>query len=418
LCDEPFSALDEMTGRALRAEFVKLVKENGKTAVFVTHSINEALEIGDRLVVLKRPANIAVDLSLAATTAPAEKERSGTKFRAFLRLDLPLSGMAMRKVFLAYIAALCVLGGGPAQAQDWPTRALTMINPFAPGGPNDVPARLFAQRMGEILGQSVIVENVGGAGGMNGADRVAKAQPDGYTFLLGTVGTQAQNQTLFKKPAYDSTMDFVSVGLFLEAPLVLVVRKDLPVNSMQEFVAYAKANADKMQFASAGTGSAIHLGCALMNSVTGLNIVHVPYRGSNPAMQDLASGRVDYLCDIVTTAKPQIDGGAVKAIAVLNDSRSTALPDVPTAMEQGYDVKAYTWNAFFLPKGTPEAIVGRLNHAMVETMKTQAVRDKLDAVGLKLVSEDRATSAYLDGFVQSEIAKWAVLIKASGISID
>jgi len=326
--------------------------------------------------------------------------------------------MAMRKAFLAYITAFCLLGGNPAQAQDWPTRALTMINPFAPGGPNDVPARLFAQRMGEILGQSVIVENVGGAGGMNGADRVAKAQPDGYTFLLGTVGTQAQNQTLFKKPAYDSTKDFVSVGLFLEAPLVLVVRKDLPVNSMQEFVAYAKANADKMQFASAGTGSAIHLGCALMNSVTGLNIVHVPYRGSNPAMQDLASGRVDYLCDIVTTAKPQIDGGAVKAIAVLNDFRSTALPDVPTATEQGYDVKAYTWNAFFLPKGAPEAIVGKLNHAMLETMKTQAVRDKLDAVGLKLVSEDRATPAYLDGFVQSEIAKWAVLIKASGISID
>jgi tripartite-type tricarboxylate transporter receptor subunit TctC len=290
-----------------------------------------------------------------------------------------------------------------------------MINPFAPGGPNDVPARLFAQRMGEILGQSVIVENVGGAGGMNGADRVAKAQPDGYTFLLGTVGTQAQNQTLYKKPAYDSTKDFISVGLFLEAPLVLVVRKDLPVGSMNEVVAYAKANADKMQFA---TGSAIHLGCALMNSVTGLNIVHVPYRGSNPAMQDLASGRVDYLCDIVTTAKPQIDGGTVKAIAVLNDSRSAALPDVPTAMEQGYDVKAYTWNAFFLPKGTSEAIVGKLNQATLETMKTKAVREKLDAVGLKLVSEERATPAYLDGFVQSEIAKWAVLIKASGISID
>jgi tripartite-type tricarboxylate transporter receptor subunit TctC len=326
--------------------------------------------------------------------------------------------MAMRKAFLAYMAALCVLGGSPAQAQDWPTRALTMINPFAPGGPNDVPARLFAQRMGEILGQSVIVENVGGAGGMNGADRVAKAQPDGYTFLLGTVGTQAQNQTLFKKPAYDSTRDFVSVGLFLEAPLVLVVRKDLPVNSMQEFVAYAKANADKMQFASAGTGSAIHLGCALMNSVTGLNIIHVPYRGSNPAMQDLASGQVDYLCDIVTTAKPQIDGGTVKAIAVLNDSRSTALPNVPTAMEQGFDVKAYTWNAFFLPKGTPEAIVVKLNHAMVETMKTQAVREKLDAVGLKLVSEERATPVYLDQFVRSEIDKWAVLIKATGISIE
>jgi tripartite-type tricarboxylate transporter receptor subunit TctC len=173
-----------------------------------------------------------------------------------------------------------------------------------------------------------------------------------------------------------------------------------------------------LQFASAGTGSAIHLGCALMNSVTGLNIVHVPYRGANPAMQDLASGRVDYLCDIVTTAKPQIDGGTVKAIAVLNDTRSAALPDVPTAKEQGFDVKAYTWNAFFLPKGTPPAIVEKLNHAMVEAMKTPAIREKLEASGLKLVSEDRATPAYLDRFVQDEIGKWAVLIKASGISID
>jgi tripartite-type tricarboxylate transporter receptor subunit TctC len=311
-----------------------------------------------------------------------------------------------------------MLGRGPASAQDWPTRTLTMINPFAAGGPNDVPGRLFAQRMGEVLGQSVIVENVGGAGGMTGADRVAKAQPDGYTFLQGTVGTQAQNQTLYKKPAYDSTRDFASIGLFLEAPLVLVVRKDLPVNSMKEFVTYARANADKMQFASAGTGSAIHLGCALMNSVTGLNVVHVPYRGSNPAMQDLASGRVDYLCDIVTTAKPQIDGGAVKAIAVLDDERSAALPDVPTAKEQGFDVKAYTWNAFFAPKGTPQPIVEKLNRAMVETMKTPAVREKLTAVGLKLVTEDRATPAYLDSFVKSEIAKWAVLIKASGISMD
>jgi tripartite-type tricarboxylate transporter receptor subunit TctC len=324
----------------------------------------------------------------------------------------------MLKAFLVGLAALCSFAASDVSAQEWPSRTLTMINPFAPGGPNDVPARLFAQRMGEVLGQSVIVENVGGAGGMNGADRVAKAQPDGYTFLLGTVGTQAQNQTLYKRPAYDSTRDFASVGLFLEAPLVLVARKDLPVSSMKEFVAYAKANQATMQFASAGTGSAIHLGCALMNSVTGLNVVHVPYRGANPAMQDLASGRVDYLCDIVTTAKPQIDGGTVKAIAVLNDVRSPALPDVPTAAEQGFDVKAYTWNAFLLPKGTPDTVVQKLNHAMVEAMKTPAIREKLDVVGLKLVSEDRSTPAYLDRFVQSEIAKWAVLIKASGISID
>jgi tripartite-type tricarboxylate transporter receptor subunit TctC len=325
----------------------------------------------------------------------------------------------MRKIVFAGLAAVCLMITGQALAgDDWPTHTLTMVNPFAAGGPNDVPARLFAQRMGEVLGQTVIVENVGGAGGMSGADRVAKAQPDGYTFLQGTVGTQAQNQTLYKKPAYDSLKDFVSVGLFLEAPLVLVVRKDLPVNSMQEFVAYAKANADKMQFASAGTGSAIHLGCALMNSVTGLNVTHVPYRGANPAMQDLAAGRVDYLCDIITSAKPQIDGGNVKAIAVLSDKRSAALPNVPTAKEQGFDVDAYTWNAFFLPKGTPQPIVEKLNHAMVEALKTPSIHEKLDAVGLNLVSPDRATPAYLDSFVKSEIAKWATLIKASGISMD
>ncbi|WP_083636312.1 tripartite tricarboxylate transporter substrate binding protein [Bradyrhizobium sp. AS23.2] len=241
----------------------------------------------------------------------------------------------MRRAIAFGLLVLGMCAANRVGAEEWPKRSLAMINPFAAGGPNDVPARLFAQRMGEILGQAVIVENVGGAGGMNGASRVAKAEPDGYTFLQGTVGTQAQNQALYKKPAYDATKDFVSVGLFLEAPLVPVVRKDLPVNSMSEFVAYAKANGDKMHFASAGVGSAIHLGCALMNSVAGLDVVHVPYRGSNPAMQDLASGRVDYLCDIVTTAKPQIDGGIVKAIAVLDDERSEALPNVPTAREQG-----------------------------------------------------------------------------------
>src|ERR1700750_1569290 len=200
----------------------------------------------------------------------------------------------MRKTVAAAFAAMCVFVPGSASAQDWPARTITMINPFAAGGPNDVPARLFAQRMGEILGQPVIVENVGGARGMNGADRVAKAQPDGYTFLLGTVGTQAQNQSLYKKPAYDATTDFAPVALAVEAPLVLIARKDLPLKDMKGFGASPKAHHEKMQSASAGTGSAIHLGCALMNMVTGLDVVHVPYRGANPAMQDLISGRVHY----------------------------------------------------------------------------------------------------------------------------
>jgi tripartite-type tricarboxylate transporter receptor subunit TctC len=317
---------------------------------------------------------------------------------------------------LLALAALAVTAG--VRAEEWPSRPLTMINPFAAGGPNDVMARLFAQRMGEILGQPIIVENVGGAGGMTGADRVAKSAPDGYTFLQGTVGTQAQNQTLYKHPAYNSTTDFAPVALAVEAPLVLIARKDLPVKDMKEFVAYAKANKDKMQYASAGTGSAIHLGCALMNMVTGLDIVHVPYRGANPAMQDLVSGRVDYLCDIITTAKPQIDGGTVKPIAILAKARSPVLSDVPTAIEQGFDVEAYTWNAFFLPRGTPEAIVQKLNHATVEAMKTPEVRSKLESLGLQFVSEDRTTPQYLATFVQGEIAKWAVPIKAGGISAD
>jgi tripartite-type tricarboxylate transporter receptor subunit TctC len=323
----------------------------------------------------------------------------------------------MSRFAVAFLLALLAFGTG-ASAEDWPARPLTMINPFAAGGPNDVLARLFAQRMGEILGQTIIIENVGGAGGMNGADRVAKAAPDGYTFLQGTVGTQAQNQTLFKKPAYNSLTDFAPVALMVEAPLVLVARKDMPVSNMKEFVAYAKANGAKMQYASAGTGSAIHLGCALMNMVTGIDVVHVPYRGANPAMQDLMGGRVDYLCDIITTAKPQIDAGTVKAIAILTKERSPVLPNVPTAIEQGFEVEAYTWNGFFLPKGTPAAIVQKLNRATVEAMKTPSVREKLESAGLKFVSDDRTTPEYLGKFVESEIAKWAVPIKASGVTVD
>ena len=319
---------------------------------------------------------------------------------------------------LALLAAICLSFTPAADAADWPTRPLTMINPFAPGGPNDVVARLFAQRMGEILGQSVIVENVGGAGGMNGASRVAKAEPDGYTFLQGTVGTQAQNQTLYKKPAYNATTDFAPVTLVIEAPLVLVARQDLPVKDMTEFVAYAKANKDKMQFASAGTGSAIHLGCALMNMVTGIDITHVPYRGANPAMQDLMSGRMDYLCDIITTAKAQIDAGTVKPIAILSKERSPVLPNVPTAIEQGFNVDAYTWNAFFLPKGAPEAVITKLREATVEAMKTPAVREKLEAAGLKIATDDRPRRIISASYVQSETAKWAATIKASEISID
>ena len=307
----------------------------------------------------------------------------------------------------------------PAKADDFPTRPMTMIIPFAAGGPTDVLGRVIAARMSEVLGQQVIVENVNGAGGMAGSARVANADPDGYQFVLGTVGTHAQGQTLYKHPLYNAVTDFTPVILVANVPLVLIARKDLPASNFKEFVAYTKANQANMQFGSAGTGSATHLGCVLMNYIIGVNTTHVPYRGTGPAMQDLQGGRIDYLCDVMTTAKPQIEGGAVKGLAVFDSKRSPALPDVPTAAEQGTpDLVAYTWNAIFLPKGTPEPIVKKLHDAVLTAMHTPAVHDRLTGLGAEISSDADATSEHLGEFVKSEIAKWAVPIKASGVSAD
>jgi tripartite-type tricarboxylate transporter receptor subunit TctC len=308
---------------------------------------------------------------------------------------------------------------GAAAAQTFPGKPMTMIIPFAAGGPTDVLGRVVAQRMSEILGQQIVIENVGGAGGMTGMKRVADAAPDGYTFGVGTVGTQAQSQTMYKKPLYDAATDFTPVALVAEVPIVLITRKDLPVHDLKEFIAYAKANQSKMQYGSAGAGSATHLGCVLLNYLIGVDITHVPYRGTGPAMQDLQGGRIDYLCEVVSTAKPQIDGGTVKAIAIMTKDRSPALPNVPTGIEQGTpNLEAYTWNAIFLPKGAPADVVKKLNDAAVQAMNTPAVRDRLSQLGAVVASNDRAMPAYLGQFVKDEIAKWAGPIKASGVSVD
>ncbi|HEX2652942.1 MAG TPA: tripartite tricarboxylate transporter substrate-binding protein [Xanthobacteraceae bacterium] len=321
-----------------------------------------------------------------------------------------------RTVFNAIVAFSLGLVA-PAFAQDWPSRSITMVVPFAAGGPTDVLGRVMAQRLSEILGQSVIVENVGGAGGMTGAQRVAEAKPDGYMFVLGTVGTHAQNQTLYKKPLYSAATDFEPVALVAEVPEVLITRKDLSANSLPEFVAHAKANSAKMSFGSAGSGSATHLGCVVLNSAIGVDITHVPYRGTGPAMQDLTAGRIDYLCEIITTGLPQIQAKTVKPLAILTRNRSPVLPDLPTASEQGLgDFEAYTWNAFFLPKGTPEPIIRKLHDATVEAMNTPSVRDRLSTLGANLVEPERRSSEYLGKFVRSEIEKWAVPIRASGVA--
>jgi tripartite-type tricarboxylate transporter receptor subunit TctC len=323
----------------------------------------------------------------------------------------------MKKLQTAVLAAL-LAATVSAAAQDFPNKSMTMVIPFAAGGPTDVLGRVVAQRMGEILKQTVVVENVGGAGGMTGVKRVADARPDGYTFALGTVGTNAQNQSLYAHPAYNAATDFSPVGLIAEVPIVLITRKDLPVDNLKEFVAYAKANQGKMQFGSAGAGSATHLGCVVLNTAMGTNIVHVPYKGTGPAMQDLVAGRIDYLCEIISTAKPQIDGGNVKAVAIMTKTRSPVEPNLPTAIEQGLDVQAYTWNAVFLPKGAPDAVVKKLNDAIVETIKTSAVRERLEGLGAQLVSDDRTSPKYLGDFVKSEIEKWAAPIKASGVTVN
>src|ERR1700681_3985980 len=300
----------------------------------------------------------------------------------------------LEKLSGAACGALLMLAGalsGAAVAQNFPTHPMVMVIPFAPGAPQDVLGRIIGQRMSEALGQQVIIENVGGAGGMTGSARVAQAAPDGYTMVLGSVGTHAQNQSLFKKPLYDAATDFTPVALVAETPIALITRKDLPPNNFKEFVAYAKANQAKMQYGSGGAGSATHLGCVVLNYVIGVEVTHVPYRGNGPAMQDLAGGRIDYLCEAVVTAKPQIDGGTVKGVVILTKERAAVLPDLPTALEQGTDVQAYTWSAIFLPKGASDAVVQKLNSAIVQAMKTPAVRDRMESLGAVVVADDRAT---------------------------
>ncbi len=319
------------------------------------------------------------------------------------------------------IAAVLAFGlalTGFARAEDFPTRPVTMVIPFAAGGPQDTIGRIIAQRMGELLGKQVIVENVGGAGGMTGSKRVAEAKPDGYTMVLGSVGTHAQNQTLYKHPAYNVVTDFTPVAYLAITPIALITRPDLPVNNFKEFIAYAKEHQAKMQFGSAGAGSATHLACVVLNSAMGVTITHVPYRGTGPAMQDLIGGRIDYLCEIIATAKAQIDGGKVKGIAIMTKTRSPVLPNLPTTGEQGLDVQAYTWSALFLPKGAPADVVKVLNKAAAGAIATSAVQERLQKLGATVAAENERSPEWLREFVKSEVKKWEAPIKASGVVVE
>ena len=318
---------------------------------------------------------------------------------------------------------LVATGAARSDAQDkaknWPTRPLTMVVTFAAGSGDDLVARIIAPRMAEILGQPVVIENVGGAGGMNGASRVARAAPDGYQMVLGGTGTFAANQTLYKHPLYNAVTDFKPVALVVQQPMVLITANEAPVSNLQEFIAYAKANQAKMQFGSGGAGSATHLACVLLNLAIGVKVTHVPYRSAVQAIEDMVGGRINYVCPITSTAVGQIQGKRLKAIAMLSQTRSPVLPDLPTASEQGLaGFDAYIWNGIFVPKDTPDEIVKKLHDATVAAMNTAAVDARIRQMAGALVAPDRRSPQYLRQFVGDEIKKWAVPIQASGLTMD
>ena len=240
----------------------------------------------------------------------------------------------MRTTLMAVTAAL-IATSAPAAAQEWPSRPITLVVPFSPGGGVDVSARIQAQHMSELLGQSIIVENVAAAAGMAGGQRVARAPPDGYTFLIGNTGTHAYNQSLYKRPLYNAVTEFQPVGLMTESPRAMIARKDLPANNLQELIAWLKANAKAAQFGSAGVGSGTHLPCVLFNLAIGADVTHIPFRGEGPLMQEIIAGRIDYMCATMQSGAAQAKEGNVKAIAVMAPKRAPIIPDVPTTGEQG-----------------------------------------------------------------------------------
>jgi tripartite-type tricarboxylate transporter receptor subunit TctC len=323
--------------------------------------------------------------------------------------------MMLSKIVAAMVASL-LAGVSSANAQDaWPSWPLTMVVPFAAGGPVDVLGRILAQYLGEVVRRQVVVDNVPGAGGMTGSVRVAHGPPDGHTFVLGSIGTHALNQTLYKRPLYNAATDFAPVALIADVPLVLITRNTLPPNDLPQFISYAKAQQARMQFGSGGTGTSSHIGCVLLNQMLGIEVTHVPYRGGGPAQIDLLGGRIDYMCNLLSTAVQPIEQKQVKALALLSAERSPVLPGLATAHEQGLtDFDAYSWNAIFLPKATPPELVARLNAALVVVMDNSAMREKLEALGLYVAAPQRRSPDYLGKFVDSEIRKWAGPIRASG----
>jgi tripartite-type tricarboxylate transporter receptor subunit TctC len=321
--------------------------------------------------------------------------------------------------------ALC-LGAfaAPAFAQvgaTWPNKPVRIVVPFAPGGTTDILARALAPELGKAFGQTFIIENKPGAGGNTGADLVAKSPPDGYTLLMGTVGTQAINPALYPKMPYDAVKDFMPITLFAGVPNVLVINPAkaaaYKITDAKSLIAYAKANPGKLNMASSGNGTSIHLSGELFKSMTGTYMLHFPYRGSGPALLDLIGGTMDVMFDNLPSALPQIKAGKLTALAVTSSERSAALPDVPTIAEAG-PVKGYeasSWFGLLAPAGTPPDIVNRLQQETAKALATQALKERLVSQG---AIPSGSTPAQFTQFIAAETKKWAQVVKASGAKVD
>ncbi|MCA0405843.1 MAG: tripartite tricarboxylate transporter substrate binding protein BugD [Proteobacteria bacterium] len=321
----------------------------------------------------------------------------------------------MKTIQKMALGALFALGATQANAQAFPARPITMIVPFAAGGPTDVVARIVGDHMSRTLGQPVIIENVAGAGGTTGITRAAKATPDGYTIAMGHMGTHGASPGLYPNLAYDPQKDFEPIGLAAGTPILIVTRKDFPAKDLKEFSAYVKANENKINHADAGPGAVSNVTCILLHDMLKVNPVTVPYKGTGPLLNDLMSGKVDYACDQIVNLTPQIKAGTIKAIAVATEKRAPALPDVPTTTEgglPGYKVSA--WNAAFAPKGTPPEALAKLREALVKAVTDPGTKAKLEELGGEVPDAKGASPEALAALVKSENERWVPLLKAKG----
>lgn len=323
------------------------------------------------------------------------------------------------KTFIWLAAAAMTLGGAAQAQNNYPERPITMIVPFAAGGPTDVIARIVGDHMSKTLGQQIIVENVAGAGGTTGSARAAAATADGYTLVMGHMGTHGAAPALYPKLKYSPAKDFSPIGLAAGTPILIVSKTALPAKTLKEFIAYAKANEAKLNEAHAGAGSVSHTTCSYFNHEVGIKPTRVPYKGTGPAINDLVGGQVDYACDQIVNLVPQIKAGTIRAYAIATPQRSPMLPDVPTTTEAGLpSFQVSAWNAIFAPKGTPQPIVEKLAGALDKALDDEATRKRLLDLGGDIPDKQGRTPAALQKLVESEVQRWTTALNAAGVTAE